>query len=145
VALKRCATLLDQGRQTEAWNLCGNDTDDVDKISAVAMLFSRAGDDRHALLGWKRAVALDPESPENNYNLGILAMREGRMQEAERELRAAAGADPGSAQPHAALGSLYSEQGDLDRARGEFRQAVAIDPHDAASREALERIQGTRQ
>jgi choline-sulfatase len=89
-------------------------------------------------------AAVVPENFGAHYNLGILAMREGRMQEAERELRAAARADPGSAQPHTALGSLYSAQGDLNRARGEFRRAVAIDPHDAASRKALERIQGTR-
>ena len=89
-------------------------------------------------------AAVAPENFGAHYNLGILAMREGRMQEAERELRAAARADPGSAQPHAALGSLYSAQGDLNRARGEFRQAVAIDPRDAASRKALERIDETR-
>jgi Flp pilus assembly protein TadD len=85
-------------------------------------------------------------APQNfgaHYNLGMLAMREGRLQEAERELRAAARADSDSAQPHAALGSLYSAQGDLNRARAEFSQAVAIDPHDEASRKALERIQGT--
>ena len=89
-------------------------------------------------------AAVAPENFGAHYNLGILAMREGHMQEAERELRAAARADSGSAQPHAALGSLYSAQGDLNRAKGEFRRAVAIDPHDAASRKALERIQVTR-
>ena len=89
-------------------------------------------------------AAVAPENFGAHYNLGILAMREGHMQEAERELRAAARADSGSAQPHAALGSLYSAQGDLNRAKCEFRRAVAIDPHDAASRKALERIQVTR-
>jgi choline-sulfatase len=88
-------------------------------------------------------AAVAPENFGAHYNLGILAMREGRLEEAERELRAAARADSGSAQPHAALGSLYSAQRDLNRARAEFRQAVAIDPHDEASRKALERIQGT--
>ena len=89
-------------------------------------------------------AAVAPENFGAHYNLGILAMREGHMQEAERELRAAARADSGSAQPHAALGSLYSAEGDLNRARGEFRQAVAIDPRDAASHKALERIEKTR-
>jgi Flp pilus assembly protein TadD len=91
-------------------------------------------------------VHLATMAPQNfgaHYNLGVLAMREGRLEEAERELRAAARADSDSAPPHAALGSFYSAQGDLNRARAEFGQAVAIDPHDEASRKALERIQGT--
>jgi tetratricopeptide (TPR) repeat protein len=76
-----------------------------------------------------------------HYNLGILAMREGRLDEALRELKAAASADPGSAQAHASLGSLYSARGDLDRARDELHQALTIDPNDQASRKALGQLQ----
>ena len=85
-------------------------------------------------------AAIAPENFGAHYNLGILAMREGRMDEAGRELQAAARADSGSAQAHAALGAFYCAQGDLSRARDEFRQALAIDPHDEASRKALEHI-----
>jgi choline-sulfatase len=86
-------------------------------------------------------AAIAPGNFGAHYNLGILALREGRMEEAERELRAAARTDSGSAQAHAALGSLYSAQGDLNRARDEFRQALDIDPHDEASRKALQHVQ----
>jgi choline-sulfatase len=89
-------------------------------------------------------AAIAPENYAAHYNLGILAMREGRMEEAGRELRAAARADSGSAQAHAALGSLYCAQGDLNRARDELHQALAIDPHDETSCKALERVPGTR-
>jgi tetratricopeptide (TPR) repeat protein len=85
-------------------------------------------------------AAIAPENYGAHYNLGILAMREGRREEAGQELRAAAQADPGSAQPHATLGALYCAQGDLNRAWDEFRQALAIDPHDKASRKALEHV-----
>lgn len=87
-------------------------------------------------------AAIAPGNYGAHYNLGILAMREGRMEEAGRELQAAARADSGSAQAHAALGSLYAAQGESNRARDEFRQALAIDPHDEASRKALEHVQG---
>lgn len=87
-------------------------------------------------------AAIAPGNYGAHDNLGILAMREGRMEEAARELQAAVKADSGSAQAHAALGSLYSAQGDLNRARDEFRQALAIDPHDEASRKALQHVQG---
>lgn len=89
-------------------------------------------------------ASIAPENFGAHFNLGILSMREGRTEEAERELRAAAHADPHSAQPHAALGSLYSTQGDLKRARDEYRQAVALDPRDETSRKALERISNGR-
>jgi tetratricopeptide (TPR) repeat protein len=96
-----------------------------------------------ARLQFARLAAIAPENYAAHYNLGMLAMREGRMEEAERELRAAARADSGSAQAHTALGSLYRTQGDLNRARGEFRKALAIDPHDETSRKALELVAGT--
>ena len=94
-------------------------------------------------LQFARLAAIAPENYASHYNLGMLAMREGRMEEAERELQAAARADSGSAQAHTALGSLYRTQGDLNRARDEFRRALAIDPHDETSRKALELVAGT--
>ena len=90
-----------------------------------------------------RLAVIAPENYAAYYNLGTLAMREGRMEEAVRELRAAARADSGSAQAHASLGSLYCSQGASNRARGEFRQALSIDPHDETSRKALDRVSGT--
>jgi arylsulfatase A-like enzyme/Flp pilus assembly protein TadD len=143
VSYYRSGRLDDAVKALDATLTTGSDYAPAEELLGTIWLLKK--DYARARQQFTHLAAVAPENFGAHYNLGILAMREGRMQEAERELRAAAGADPGSAQPHAALGSLYSEQGDLDRARGEFRQAVAIDPHDAASREALERIQGTRQ
>lgn len=89
-------------------------------------------------------AAIAPGNYNAHYNLGILAMREGRTEEAVRELQAAARVDTGSPQAHAALGSLYYAQGDWSRAGEELRQALAIDPHDEASRKILEDVQGRR-
>ena len=89
---------------------------------------------------FEHLAAVAPASYGAHFNLGILAMREGRADEALRELRAAAGADPGSAQPHSALGSLYEARGDRAHAREEFRKAIEIDPQDRAAREGLERL-----
>jgi choline-sulfatase len=89
-------------------------------------------------------AAIAPGNYGAHYNLGILAMREGRIEEARRELQAATRADASSAQAHAALGSFYFAQGDLSQARDELRQALAINPNDEASRKTLEQLQGGR-
>lgn len=84
-------------------------------------------------------AAIAPHNYAAHYNLGVLAMRDGRADEAAREWQAAARADPRSAQPHVALASLYCARGDVNRAKEELRRAVAIDPHNEESRSALER------
>lgn len=89
-------------------------------------------------------AAIAPENYGAHYNLGILAVREGRIEEARRELQAAAQADASSGQAHAALGSFYYAQGDWSRAGDELRQALAINPNDEASRKTLEQMQGGR-
>jgi choline-sulfatase len=86
-------------------------------------------------------AAIAPENYGAHYNLGILAMREGRMEEARRELQAAARADASSGQPHAALGSLFYSQGNWSGAKDELRQAIALNPNDQASRKTLEQLQ----
>jgi len=85
-------------------------------------------------------ASVEPSNYGAHYNLGILAMRNGRAEEALREFQAAVRADPGAAQPHSALGSLYSAKGDLERAKEEFARAIALNPDDAASRRSLERL-----
>jgi tetratricopeptide (TPR) repeat protein len=84
-------------------------------------------------------TAIAPQNYAAHYNLGVLARREGRADEAAREWLAAAHADASSGQPHVALASLYCAQGNVNRAMEEFRRAVALDPHDEESRTALER------
>jgi tetratricopeptide (TPR) repeat protein len=144
VALKRCATLLDQGRQTEAWTLCGTDTDDVDKISAVAMLFSRAGDDRHALLGWKRAVALDPESPENNYNLALSLFKLKDIALSRQYVRAALQVWPDFPEANVLYGTILymlAEDGEAVRV---LTRARELRPDDQMVRRLLEELASHR-
>jgi len=73
VLLKQCSALIGEQRSEEAWKTCGPllETDDPDKAAAFGMLFGQANDHEHALAFWNRAVTLDPESPEANYNLAL--------------------------------------------------------------------------
>ena len=47
------------------------ETDDVDKIVAIGMLFGEAEQYQPALEAWQKAVALDPDSSEVQYNLAL--------------------------------------------------------------------------
>jgi tetratricopeptide (TPR) repeat protein len=73
VMLRQCSAMINEQRADEAWQVCGPmlETDDADKAAALGMLFGQAGDHQHALAFWDKAVTLDPESPEANYNLAL--------------------------------------------------------------------------
>jgi tetratricopeptide (TPR) repeat protein len=73
VTIGRCRASLSQGQTDKAWELCGplTDTDDVDKIVAIGMLFAEAEKYPQARAAWEKAVALDSESSEIQYNLAL--------------------------------------------------------------------------
>jgi tetratricopeptide (TPR) repeat protein len=69
-AIGRCRALLAQRDPEAAWAACRPlmDTDDVDKIVAIGILFGQAGRYAPALEAWQKAAALDPDSAEIQYN-----------------------------------------------------------------------------
>jgi tetratricopeptide (TPR) repeat protein len=73
VAIARCRSLLVQGDPEAAWAMCRPlmETDDVDKIVAIGMLFGQAQQYRPALETWQKAAALDPDSSEIQYNFAL--------------------------------------------------------------------------
>lgn len=72
-ALAACQRLLAAGNNDEAWRQCApmTETDDVDKLAALGIAFGDKGDAEHARAIWEKAVRLDPDSPEINYNLAL--------------------------------------------------------------------------
>ncbi|MFN7998235.1 MAG: tetratricopeptide repeat protein [Bryobacteraceae bacterium] len=73
VAIGRCRTLLIHKQPEAAWDLCRpmTETDDVDKLVAIGMLFGETGNYGQALTVWEKAVALDPDSSEVQYNFAL--------------------------------------------------------------------------
>jgi tetratricopeptide (TPR) repeat protein len=73
VAIGRCRASLAQNQTDRAWELCRplTDTDDVDKIVAIGVLFGEAERYPQAREAWEKAVALDPDSAEIQYNLAL--------------------------------------------------------------------------
>jgi len=72
-AIARCRSLLAQGNPEGAWAMCRplTETDDVDKIVAIGMLFGEAKQYQPALEAWQKAAALDPDSSEVQYNFAL--------------------------------------------------------------------------
>jgi tetratricopeptide (TPR) repeat protein len=72
-ALRTFQRLLAAGKSDEAWRQCESmtNTDDVDKLAALGIAFGSQGDANHARTIWQKAVRLDPDSPEINYNLAL--------------------------------------------------------------------------
>ena len=77
VAIGNCRALLAGGNRDEALRKCVPlmDTDDVDKLAMLGMLFGEAGIDEQSHAAWSRALSLDPESPEFAYNLAFACFR----------------------------------------------------------------------
>ncbi|HEV2492473.1 MAG TPA: tetratricopeptide repeat protein [Terriglobia bacterium] len=70
--LSACRALLESGKAEQAWSNCSGaaQTDDIDKQVAAGMLFGEFHLYNDARELFERALELDPESPEVNYNLG---------------------------------------------------------------------------
>ena len=91
VAIARCRALLVQQQVEAAWDMCRplTATDDVDKMVAIGILFGQAEHYSQALEVWEKAVALDPDSSEIQYNLALTCFHLKDMQRARDHASAA--------------------------------------------------------
>ncbi len=67
-----------------------------------------------------KALALDPQSAEAHYQLGQLALQQGRLPQAESELSASLTSRPDRSKVHFALSSVYRRMGRPDDAAKQF-------------------------
>ena len=87
-------------------------------------------DGQGASIGFLRAaVALRPNEPVSNYNLGVALYHQGRTEEAFTYIERAVQLDPRYALSHAALGEIFYAQGQPDKALEEYREAMRLNPN----------------
>jgi len=91
------------------------------------------GDCKGAIVAYRRAVELRSDDPRARINLGMCLIKEGRHDDAERELRAALAVDPGSLDARNDLGFLANLERRPDIAVGWFRETLARDPNNVAA------------
>ncbi len=101
---------------------------DAYDFELLGYLRERLGDADGAVAAYRQAAAIDPDHSER-VRIGLMwgALREGRLEEAERHARRARelGNDPRARER---IGVLWESVGQIDRALAAYREALVLDP-----------------
>lgn len=145
--LGTCRNELATGHTEQAWAQCGTvlQSDDIDKLVSVGMLFGSFQDYPHALAAFTRAQALDPDSPEVNYNLGYTYFQQKEYPHARKFLEAALRERPDFFEALEVDGSLLSNLGEGSMARRVLERAHALRPKDPAVSQMLAKLDSRNQ
>ena len=138
-ALKQCSQLLSNDASDEIDRACGTllETDDVDKLAAVGMMFGKAGFFDRAEEAWRRAAVLDPESPEIRYDLALTCFHLKHFACARENANAAIKARSDFPEANVLYASVLYKLGADEEALPALRRAYALSPRDAAIHEML--------
>jgi tetratricopeptide (TPR) repeat protein len=130
---------LSQGRSDRAWELCGplTDTDDVDKIVAIGMLFGEAETYPPARTAWEKAVALDPDSSEIQYNLALTCFHMKDMPNAREHAAQAVRDRPDFVEANILYGTILYMVAEDREAIEVLTRAHELKPDDPAVRRLL--------
>ncbi|MGI9072462.1 MAG: tetratricopeptide repeat protein [Bryobacteraceae bacterium] len=138
-ALRTCQRLLAAGKSDEAWQQCGSmtNTDDVDKLAALGIAFGSQGDANHARTIWQKAVRLDPDSPEINYNLALACFHLRDMVQARSYAGDAVRLWPDFPEANVLYGTILYMQADDALAKQVLSHAQELRPDDEMVRRLL--------
>jgi tetratricopeptide (TPR) repeat protein len=139
VAIAACRSLLSEGKSGEAWEKCRAllDTDDVDKLVGLGIVFGKSEEYEHAFDIWKRAVVLDPDSSEIHYNLALTAYHLKNLPQARQSAAAAVQLRPDFFEANMLYGTiLYLTAQDTEATRI-LTHAHELRPSDEEARKLL--------
>jgi len=95
----------------------------------LIILYGRTGNLEKAEEHYQAVVKLNPDQfPDAHYNHGALLIREGKLDDAEKEFRRALEIDPSHADAHNSLGYLLERAGTLAEAAAEYQKAIEERP-----------------
>ena len=97
----------------------------------------QAGKVRDAAEAYRKAVQLDPNNAQWQYNLSLALTKLGDKEGEKGALEKALQLDPNLATAHNDLGLVYSSEGKMNEAEREFRAALEIDPKFAEAQNNL--------
>ncbi len=144
--LMECRALLEAAHSEQAWARCGSvvETDDIDKLTAVGMLFGELHSYDRALQVFDKALALDPESPEVNYDIGFTYFGKKDYLQARKFLETAVELRANFFEALALEGTVLYLLGDDAAALKALRQAHELRPDDNAISKLLAKLEGAK-
>jgi tetratricopeptide (TPR) repeat protein len=139
VAIGRCRALLLEQKTEAAWDLCKplTETDDVDKIVAIGMLFGQAEQYRQAREVWEKAVSLDPDSSEIQHNLALTCFHLQDMRHARDHAAAAVRLRPDFVEANILYGTILYMGAEDKEALTVLTRAHALNPEEPSVRHLL--------
>jgi tetratricopeptide (TPR) repeat protein len=144
--LMECRALLEAARSDQAWARCGLvlKTDDIDKLVAVGMLFGEFHSYDRALQIFEKALTLDPESPEVNYDIGFTYFEKKDYAQARTFLETAVQLRPNFFEALALDGTvLYFLREDAAALKA-LERAHELRPDDNAVSKLLKKLEGAK-
>lgn len=103
-------------------------------LCLLGMVYLRLKKKEKAAEAWRTAIEVDGQCEEAYFNLALLAIEEGNIEQAEKLLRMSIQIDPEFLRAHVHLGALMRKQGRQLEADSEFSRCLEIDPTDKAAR-----------
>jgi len=139
VAIGGCRALLLKHDVDAAWAMCRplTETDDVDKIVAIGMLFGEAQQYQPAFEAWQKAVALDPDSSEIQYNLALTGFHLKNMLLARKHAELAVRQRPDFVEANVLYGTILYMGAEDREALAVLTHAHELKPDDAGIRRLL--------
>lgn len=142
--------LINQNRMKEAKeileNAIANQMEDSDVYFEAGVLYAMESNFERARFCFTKAVSLNPMNHQALANLGKIAFKQNKYDEAISYYERASRIASSNPDYYATLGSLYlNGKNDIDKAIFYFRKALAADPYGKSANELRQMIQGLEQ
>ena len=116
------ATLTnDKAEKMAIYKKAAEQYNDYRAYNGMGQLYFEEGNIAEARRCYAKALEIQPNDPDVNYNAGVAAMADGDLAKAEEYLGKAAGT---KANLQAALGTLYTQKGDYNAAKKAYGQSA---------------------
>ena len=116
------ATLTnDNAEKIATYQKVADQFNDFRAFNNMGMLYFEQGNVAEARRAYNKALAIEPQNADVNFNAGVAAMADGDLAKAEEHFGKAAGTQGNLA---AAMGTLYTMKGDYKAAKSAYGQAA---------------------
>lgn len=107
----------------------GQEGVNVNEALKAAVQFHQAGRLNEAQALYRQVLQTDPNQPDANHFLGVIAYQSGHLEAAAELIGRAIAANPGMAAAHVNLGNVLADQEKPELAIEAYQRALALQPH----------------